>query len=79
MLGATIALVAAGCGFHLTVEAYARERAVADLRCREDQLRLTPRPGLSNQTYDVDGCGRHARYTCFPRTGYVTCWEEPLQ
>lgn len=47
-----------------TTEELATTRAANEFHCAEDRVVLTPRPELSEGTYDVDACGHHARYTC---------------
>jgi len=64
------------------VEDSAKIRAANEFRCPEDQIVLTPRPDLSEDTVDVFACGYRARYTCpSKRNSSVprTCVREPLQ
>src|SRR5258708_15885525 len=51
----------------------ARVRAANELRCDKSDVVVTARTDLSPVTYDVEACGRVARYTCrYEQYGRVT-------
>jgi hypothetical protein len=74
-------LLAASAGCY-GVEDSARIRAAGEFRCPEDQVVLTARPELSDDTVDVEACGHRARYTCPEKRNQGApraCVREPLQ
>jgi len=79
-----LVLVAACAVACTTTESVATLRAANEFHCPEDRVGLTPRPDLSEGTYDVDACGHQARYTCIVDYGdsvvpeVQTCTREPI-
>ena len=62
----------------VTPDSLARTRASHEFKCPEDQVALRPRSDLSDGTYDVEACGRRARYTCTLTKYQHVCAREPL-
>ncbi len=77
-----LTLFVGGC---TTTDGLATARAANEFQCPADRVVLSPRPDLSDGTYDVDACGHHARYTCivdygdsFPIATAQACAREPI-
>ena len=58
-----------------TPEARVTARAAHEFSCPEEQVQVTPRPDLTETTYDVRACGHVARYTC---TGSIDSMDNPM-
>ena len=56
----------------------ARTRASHEFKCPEEQVVLHERSDLSQGTYDVEACGRRARYTCTVTRYQNVCVREPI-
>ncbi len=79
IVGVLVGLGTMGC---VTPEGLARERAANEFKCPPTRVFLTPRPELSDGTFDVEACGRKARYTCIASYGETSvtngCAREPM-
>jgi hypothetical protein len=78
LLTASIAVVLAAC---VDTESFIRVRAARELQCPPDQMTLVARPDLTPNTYDVNACGRQARYTCargYYSSSEAICVREPM-
>jgi hypothetical protein len=62
----------------VTSASLARTRASHEFKCPEEQVVLRGRSDLSEGTYDVEACGRRARYTCTAGKYTHICAREPL-
>jgi hypothetical protein len=63
----------------------ALDRAANEFNCARSSVVATPRPELSDRTWDVTACGHSARYTCPANDGFgyqsstrVRCIREPI-
>lgn len=61
-----------------TTGSLARTRASHEFNCPKEQVVLRGRPDLSSATYDVEACGRRARYTCAITKYQDVCAREPI-
>lgn len=65
-----------------TPEARVTARAANEFSRPEEHVQVSPRPDLSEMTYDVKACGHVARYTCAGSIGSMdnpmVCVREPL-
>ena len=62
----------------VTSASLARTRASREFKCPEEQVVLHGRSDLSEGTYDVEACGRRARYTCTASKYTHLCAREPM-
>jgi hypothetical protein len=70
-----LASVANGC---LYADEEVIKRAAHEVPCDPSRIHATPRPELSEATYDVEACGHLLRYTCSKPMGRpLTCAREP--
>jgi hypothetical protein len=49
------------------MQSVAVSRASRELRCPEEQIAVYPRSELANNVYDVEACGKIARYVVLRR------------
>jgi len=70
-----LSLLASSC---VTSASLARTRASREFKCPEKQVVLHWRSDLSEGTYDVEACGRRARYTCTASKYTHMCAREPI-
>jgi len=79
-----VALASAGCGANMRETEYLRYRQARDqfrseTTCPSDQIRQWPRNDLSGSAYDLEGCGKRARYNCTENLyGRTTCVSVPI-
>jgi hypothetical protein len=67
------------CGFGCVKEGQTSvERASRELACPQSQLTTVNRTDIDDNVFDIEGCGRSARYMCFHpyQSGYY-CAREP--
>jgi hypothetical protein len=79
-----VALASAGCGANMRETEYLRYRQARDLfrseaACPSDQVKQWPRYDLDGAAYDLEGCGKRARYKCIENLyGHTTCVSVPI-
>ncbi len=79
-----VALAPAGCGANMRETEYlrysqARDRFRSETTCPNDEIKQWPRNDLGGSAYDLEGCGKRARYNCTENLyGRTTCVSVPI-
>ena|ERR1039457_1467524 len=78
-----VALASAGCGANMRETEHLRYQQARDQfrseTCPSDQVKEWPRNDLGGSAYDLEGCGKRARYNCTENLyGRTTCVSVPI-